>query len=196
LGPAGFPIGGIEDPTGKPLEMRLDLADRSLIVPKLALIAASPAAAFWLQYQGQGHFRLLVDPATMQPSNGALTTEQGVRIEFDPGDQSVLRGTSAASAGLREFELALEAARLATHAGFDRLIALPLVREIELLEHQIRTAKTVLRRFRGRAMLCDEVGVGKTIEAGPGRGAPGGPRPGRAGARARPPAPRRPWARA
>jgi SNF2 family DNA or RNA helicase len=35
-----------------------------------------------------------------------------------------------------------------------------------LLEHQIRTAKTVLRRFRGRALLCDEVGLGKTIEAG------------------------------
>ena len=67
---------------------------------------------------------------------------------------------------MRELELVLEAGRLATRAGFDRLIALPLVREIEPLEHQIRTAKTVLRRFRGRAMLCDEVGLGKTIEAG------------------------------
>ena len=37
---------------------------------------------------------------------------------------------------------------------------------MELLEHQIRTAKTVLQRFRGRALLCDEVGLGKTIEAG------------------------------
>jgi SNF2 family DNA or RNA helicase len=67
---------------------------------------------------------------------------------------------------LRDLELALGAARLATHAGFDRLIALPLVREIDPMEHQIRTVKTVLRRFRGRAMLCDEVGLGKTIEAG------------------------------
>jgi SNF2 family DNA or RNA helicase len=57
-------------------------------------------------------------------------------------------------------------ARLATHAGFDRLITLPLVRKIELLEHQIRTAKTVLRRFCGWAILCDEVGLGKPIEAG------------------------------
>ena len=65
-----------------------------------------------------------------------------------------------------EFELALRAARLATHAGFDRLICLPLVRDMELLEHQTRTAKTVLRRLRGRALLCDEVGLGKTIEAG------------------------------
>ena len=41
-----------------------------------------------------------------------------------------------------------------------------MVRDMEPLEHQIRTAKTVLRRFRGRALLCDEVGLGKTIEAG------------------------------
>jgi SNF2 family DNA or RNA helicase len=41
-----------------------------------------------------------------------------------------------------------------------------MVRDMELLEHQIRTAKTVLQRFRGRALLCDEVGLGKTIEAG------------------------------
>ena len=76
------------------------------------------------------------------------------------------RRRASRAAGLEAFDLALQAARLATHAGFDRLISLPLVRDIELLEHQIRTAKTVLRRFRGRAMLCDEVGLGKTIEAG------------------------------
>ncbi len=55
---------------------------------------------------------------------------------------------------------------MSTNAGFDRLICLPLVRDMELLDHQIRTAKTVLRRFRGKALLCDEVGLGKTIEAG------------------------------
>src|SRR5262249_56398860 len=69
-------------------------------------------------------------------------------------------------ASLAEFQLALRAGQLATHAGFDQLMCLPLVRDMELLEHQMRTAKTVLRRLRGRAMLCDEVGLGKTIEAG------------------------------
>src|SRR5262249_43170858 len=61
---------------------------------------------------------------------------------------------------------ALRAARLSSHAGFDQLICLPLVRDMELLEHQIRAAKAVLRRMRGRALLCDEVGLGKTVEAG------------------------------
>ena len=65
----------------------------------------------------------------------------------------MVRGGSEQSATLPETEMALRAARLATHAGFDRLISLPLVRDMELLEHQIRTAKTVLRRFRGRALL-------------------------------------------
>src|SRR5262249_39021435 len=101
-------------------------------------------------------------------ANGSVTTEQGVPIEFDRGDWPVVQTAGAVPPGLEldQLDLAIQAARLATHAGFDRLIALPLVRDIELLEHQIRTAKTVLRRFRGRAMLCDEVGLGKTIEAG------------------------------
>ncbi|MBI3537300.1 MAG: DEAD/DEAH box helicase family protein [Chloroflexi bacterium] len=51
-------------------------------------------------------------------------------------------------------------------AGFDQLLCLPWLREVDLLEHQLRTARTVLRRLRGRALLCDEVGLGKTIEAG------------------------------
>ncbi|MDE3088911.1 MAG: DEAD/DEAH box helicase family protein [Chloroflexota bacterium] len=51
-------------------------------------------------------------------------------------------------------------------AGFDQLLCLPWLRDVELLEHQLRTARTVLRRLRGRALLCDEVGLGKTIEAG------------------------------
>ncbi len=33
-------------------------------------------------------------------------------------------------------------------------------------DYQIRAAQIALRRFRGRGLLCDEVGLGKTIEAG------------------------------
>lgn len=47
----------------------------------------------------------------------------------------------------------------------DDLIALPYCR-IEHLDYQVRTALRVLGPLRGRALLSDEVGLGKTIEAG------------------------------
>lgn len=47
----------------------------------------------------------------------------------------------------------------------DNLLCLPFCR-IERLEYQVRTALRVLGPLRGRALLSDEVGLGKTIEAG------------------------------
>ena len=64
------------------------------------------------------------------------------------------------------FALSQQAAIFAASPGFDELLSLPLLHDVELFPHQLKTAKTVLRRFRGRALLCDEVGLGKTIEAG------------------------------
>jgi len=48
----------------------------------------------------------------------------------------------------------------------DRLISLALLPDFVPYPHQVEVVKAVLGRFRGRAMLCDEVGLGKTIEAG------------------------------
>jgi SNF2 family DNA or RNA helicase len=166
LAPDGFAIEQIEDAEGRPVDSVLAPAENSLIVPKLASIVSSSDATLWLEYRAPGRFRLIAEPRSSLPANGELVTDQGVPIIFDRRDWSVVQEAGESWAGLEAFDLALQAARLATHAGFDRLISLPLVRDIELLEHQIRTAKTVLRRFRGRAMLCDEVGLGKTIEAG------------------------------
>ncbi|MEQ8199677.1 MAG: DEAD/DEAH box helicase, partial [Clostridiaceae bacterium] len=53
----------------------------------------------------------------------------------------------------------------ATIPDFDKLLSQNYLREMNLFEYQIRTVKEVLKRFRGRALLCDEVGLGKTIEA-------------------------------
>src|SRR4029079_18382594 len=80
-------------------------------------------------------------------------------------DRDILTGRRGIGS-LAEFDLALRAGRLAMQTGLDPLICLPMVREMDLLEHQPRPATTVLRRLRGRALLCDEVGLGKTIEAG------------------------------
>ena len=48
--------------------------------------------------------------------------------------------------------------------GFDTLLSLPQL-AFEPFDYQRETASTVLRRMRGRAILADEVGLGKTIEA-------------------------------
>ena len=51
-------------------------------------------------------------------------------------------------------------------SGEDTLLCLPHLRDLEMYKYQERTVKAVLNRFRGRVLLCDEVGLGKTIEAG------------------------------
>jgi superfamily II DNA or RNA helicase len=49
--------------------------------------------------------------------------------------------------------------------GFDELLCLPHLTGVDLLDHQIETLRKVLKQFRGRVLLADEVGLGKTIEA-------------------------------
>ncbi len=120
----------------------------------------------WLEYQGPGRFRLVARQEESADSTQETPAEPGVRLTLNPEDQAFLETAPRQRASLPLFALAREAAQLSTNAGFDRLICLPLVRDMELLDHQIRTAKTVLQRFRGKALLCDEVGLGKTIEAG------------------------------
>ena len=159
------PVETIEDESGQTLSFTLQPEEGRLLLAEENRSQAVDAAAIWLEYRDRGRFRLLFEAS---PPTGPTetTTEQGIQLHLDPEDWSLVRGARPATARLDEFDLALRAARLASHAGFDQLICLPLVRDMELLEHQIRTAKTVLRRCRGRAMLCDEVGLGKTIEAG------------------------------
>ena len=66
---------------------------------------------------------------------------------------------------LRDLWLHQEHARLSLLRGFDELLCLEGLHGVEHLPHQIETVRKVLRHFRGRVLLADEVGLGKTIEA-------------------------------
>ena len=57
-------------------------------------------------------------------------------------------------------------AHLGLAQGFDELLCLPHLRGIETFWYQVETVRKVLKQFRGRVLLADEVGLGKTIEAG------------------------------
>jgi SNF2 family DNA or RNA helicase len=66
---------------------------------------------------------------------------------------------------LAAYQLKLMAYHLQLVAGFDELLALDAI-GFQPFDYQVRAARTALRRFRGRGLLADEVGLGKTIEAG------------------------------
>jgi len=63
------------------------------------------------------------------------------------------------------YHLRLQAESLRLSRGFDQLLCLEEI-SVEHYEHQIDAALRALRDMRGRALLADEVGLGKTIEAG------------------------------
>lgn len=64
----------------------------------------------------------------------------------------------------RQSTLVEEALSAAARPGFDTFVSLPRLR-FTPFAHQLAAARTVLTRLRSRAILADEVGLGKTIEA-------------------------------
>ena len=64
------------------------------------------------------------------------------------------------------FQLRGELVRLGLFEGFDELLCLPTLHGVEPHWYQTETVRKVLRQYRGRVLLADEVGLGKTIEAG------------------------------
>jgi superfamily II DNA or RNA helicase len=64
------------------------------------------------------------------------------------------------------FRLRGELVRLSLFEGFDELLCLPALQGVEAHWYQVETVRKVLKQYRGRVLLADEVGLGKTIEAG------------------------------
>lgn len=64
------------------------------------------------------------------------------------------------------YQARLDLFSLSVMADYDQLICLPTLTAIDKYWYQIETARKVLRQLGGRALLADEVGLGKTIEAG------------------------------
>lgn len=71
----------------------------------------------------------------------------------------------AAAIDHRRSGLVDQAAQVWVRPGFDTLLSRPALR-FEPFDYQVQAAQIALRRMRGRAILADEVGLGKTIEAG------------------------------
>lgn len=74
---------------------------------------------------------------------------------------------NASSPGsLSLFKLTAETKNRILPSDFNGLLAPDFLPHIQFLPHQIKTAQTVMEEMNGTAILADEVGLGKTIEAG------------------------------
>ena len=101
------------------------------------------------------------DAETEQPFADEWITPGGIPVSFRA--EPFLPGRSTCDP--RDLRLHRELARLSLLRGFDELLCLEGLHGVEHLPHQIETVRKVLRHFRGRVLLADEVGLGKTIEA-------------------------------
>ncbi len=65
-------------------------------------------------------------------------------------------------------EMAVAAHRLSLQDQIDNLLAVSQLdrQQIQILPHQVNAVMTAINKMRTRAILADEVGLGKTIEAG------------------------------
>lgn len=81
-------------------------------------------------------------------------------IRFNPEEEIIKEAKTK-----EEFEKRIESEKLVLQRGFNKLLCLSEI-EIEPKPWQIETAIKTLRDMRGNAILADEVGLGKTIEAG------------------------------
>jgi Helicase conserved C-terminal domain/SNF2-related domain len=66
----------------------------------------------------------------------------------------------------QNFVLRFALSQTALLQTFDELLCLSHLRGVEHYWYQIETVRKVLKQFRGRVLLSDEVGLGKTVEAG------------------------------
>lgn len=98
-------------------------------------------------------------PQTMEAPEIRVSAQIGspadLHMRFQSGDVS----------SVKKYFLALEAGRLSQAEHFDHLICLNTLRDVRHFAYQVETARKVMRSFRGRVLLADEVGLGKTIEA-------------------------------
>src|SRR5213592_2197046 len=100
-------------------------------------------------------------------SEAARPADASLSLQFDDADADLLaRAFRTPGDGPRAWALNGEAHRISLINGFDRLLAWPTLRGVVRYPHQERTCLRVLREMRGHAILADEVGLGKTIEAG------------------------------
>lgn len=113
-------------------------------------------------------------PPPVQPADGLdakypplIRPDATIAVSFNlPSASSLLAAPASGAEAWTDFRLRSDLTRLGLLKGFDELLCLPHLRNVDTYGYQVETVRKVLKQFRGRVVLADEVGLGKTIEAG------------------------------
>lgn len=91
---------------------------------------------------------------------------RNIAVRFTLPDAGAIEDVFRRRSTIEDCRFLSDYARLGIQKGFDELLCLGAMRDVDRYWYQVETVKKVLKHFRGRVLLCDEVGLGKTIEAG------------------------------
>lgn len=103
----------------------------------------------------------LMEKATSQSTQ---TGRVALSFSFSP-PPPVEQWSQSRVSSIDLYQMRLLGERISLQEGFNELLCLDTLTGVETFWYQIETVKRVLRHFRGRVLLADEVGLGKTIEA-------------------------------
>ena len=150
---------------------------RGLSEPRWATLIEE--ARHWLKQLADGEKPIpqpprqtaLFDPAPAKPEAAAAAAPElpprasppRVTVEFLPAPVPDFRDQPAAP--LADYLLRRRFLELRLAQSFEDLICLGSLTGVDSYVYQQETVRKVLRHFKGRALLADEVGLGKTIEA-------------------------------
>ena len=146
------------------------LRDRLLKIPARRMRAPAPPAPHnTLPRQADRGSRSAAPgrpaPPVLPPVPELPRLEASFSVRFEIANPAAIQvegtGTDPVGSGC-----AAELTRLSLFEGFDELLCLPALQGVEAALVPVETVRKVLKQYRGRVLLADEVGLGKTIEAG------------------------------
>ena len=105
------------------------------------------------------------DRATSSPVLPTPDVALRFSLAHRPPPDAAEDGAVDAATALADYRLRAQAVLVDQLRRYDTLLSLGVAQGVDQYEYQLRTVRRVLRDYRGRALLADEVGLGKTIEA-------------------------------
>jgi len=142
--------------------LAVERRQRELRAAEAKKAAEAKRAAETKQVATKPHLKSEISNLRFTPTGRTPLPPVPLRLDMP---ELAFQETSLPLTDLHGWRLAEQAARWWITNQSDDLLALPYCR-IQKLDYQVRSALRILGPLRGRALLSDEVGLGKTIEAG------------------------------